>query len=201
VAALSFDVILPTIWRDSLFEAIDSVRSQTFENWRLYVVADLPLVNGEALIEAIDRIGDPRISPCTVNSNLINNFSGTAARNLAIDVGTSPWIAYIDDDDKWLPRHLDVFASLIKNDINLLHSRGCVVKYGHKHPRSSEKVRKTIGYCDDKTCVGMAHTRELFNKTRGWQPIDNHDHLLWADMMAAGGNPAITTEVTYEFLR
>jgi hypothetical protein len=53
----------------------------------------------------------------------------------------------------------------------------------------------------DILTVGMAHTREIFNKTSGWQPVDNHDHLLWREMLATGGVPAIAHEVTFEFER
>lgn len=199
---MRFDVILPTIARESLDDAIDSVLAQTWADFALVVVFDREHVTAEWIQEFCVNYDDGRIMWCNLYpGENVNNWSGTDARNLAIESSNSPWIAYIDDDDRWMPEHLETLVEMTDSRCDMLHTRGAMVQYRRRHPGRSERVRRRVSYHDDPTTVGMAHTRELFKKTNGWQPVDNHDHVLWSDMKRAGGQPMMNTKVTYEFLR
>jgi hypothetical protein len=195
---MQFDVILPTIDRGSLFAAINSVCQQTHQEWTLWIVQDGILVS-DLLTQAFP---DPRVR--FIHKERTVDDSGASARNLGIQYGNAAWIAYLDDDDIFLPNHLQMFSELgrLHPEANMLRTIGQSFSWRHKSPRSSKLVRK-LGPVNsqDILTVGMAHTREIFNKTSGWQPVDNHDHLLWREMLAAGGVPAIAHEVTFEFER
>lgn len=195
-----FDIILPTIGRDSLGLAIESVLAQFYENWILHVVFDRGRIGEECEQQYIKRFTDERIKWYRLFSD--NNFSGTDARNYAIAAGRAPWIAYIDDDDAWLNHHLRICTEWAVTSYNLVHTRGRMVRLRRKHPRTSKYVRKLTGFTtDEPTTVGMAHSRQLFSQTGGWQPVDNHDHLLFAEMTAEGARVKLVEEITYEFLR
>ena len=199
---MRFDVILPTIGRESLPDSINSVLRQSMAELTLMVVFDMKLVDEAYIKRMRASFNDNRIQWCKLHpGELVNNWSGTDARNLAIDSGVSPWIAYVDDDDVWMPYHLQTFTEMSKNHYDMLHTRGAMVQYKRVHPRKKDKERRRVSYHDDPTTVSMAHTRLLFEKTRGWQPIENHDHALWADMIKAGGRPLTDSTITYEFLR
>lgn len=195
---MKFDIILPSIGRKSLAEAANSVFDQEYQDWHLYIVCD-----GSTL-----GIW-PRCESMFEKTSIIHlqdrhNDSGAWARNAAIQAGKSEWIAYLDDDDIFLPNHLQILSECanLHPEANMLRTLGRSFSWRHKSPRSSKLVRK-VGAVNsqDILTVGMAHTREIFKKTSGWQPVDNHDHILWREMLAAGGVPAVAQDVTFEFER
>lgn len=178
-----------------MYAAVQSVIEQRYSNWQLTIVHD---GGGN------DFPQDDRILEIYYRDIPRHNDYGAWARNLAIARGQAEWIAYLDDDDIFLPNHLQTFSECAKlhPEANMLRTIGQSFSWRHKSPRSSKLVRK-VGPVNsqDILTVGMSHTRELFNQTSGWLPVDNHDHILWREMIAAGGVPAISQEVTFEFER
>lgn len=76
-------------------EAINSVRTQDYENWELLVVNDGSKDNGPDLVTLISK-EDSRVK-------LINKDNGgvASARNVGIKAATGQYIAFLDSDDKW----------------------------------------------------------------------------------------------------
>lgn len=196
---VKFDIILPTIARGSLFTAINSVCQQTYQDWNLWVVQD-STVASSMLVQAFP---DPRIRWLKVQTT--NDDYGAVARNFGIKHGDGDWIAYIDDDDEWLPHHLATIVNLhqLVPETEMIRTAGQSFKMGHKSPRSSKRVPK-LGpvNSNDILTVGMAHTRLLFYETDGWLPVDNHDHVLWKQMkISAQARPIECETVTFLFER
>lgn len=194
---MTFDIILPTIGRLSVFQAIESILHQEFQDWRLIIVCDG--------ITGLDRaIGDSRVTVVGNGIKPQHSDFGAWARNLGIVAGDRPWIAYIDDDDVWLPNHLSTIASLLEANpqVTLIRTAGQSFYLRRKSPRSKERVLK-MGQINttDILTVGMAHSRELFSKTNGWQPCDNHDKILWNEMLLLGGAAIVSEAVTFQFAR
>jgi len=199
---IQFDVILPTIGLASVFEAIDSVNKQDYPYWTLWVICDgiKQLIGPNNIHAAITPLNGQIIgSPFQRHED-----SGAWARNEGLRLGNASWITYIDDDDEWLPHHLSTLARLIEDNpgVDMVRTAGQSFMMKHRSPRSSKLVRKmgAVNSTDILT-VGMAHTRGIFNKTQGWQPCDNHDHLLWKEMLAAGGKAVESNEVTFHYRR
>lgn len=93
----TFSVIMATHSRPELLrEAVDSVLSQTFEDWELLVVDD----NGEIPAVVPD---DPRIRLIRNERNL--GPAGT--RNRGLQAATGEYIAVLDDDDLYRPNRLE----------------------------------------------------------------------------------------------
>jgi glycosyltransferase involved in cell wall biosynthesis len=195
---MRFDIVLPTIARGSLFHAINSVCQQTYTDWTLWVVQD-GTYTSDMLTQAF-----PNSNVRFVHKEHTEDDSGASARNYGISLGNADWIAYIDDDDEWLPHHLATLVNMAQAnpDATMLRTAGQSFSMKHKSPRSSKKVQKLgpINTTDILT-VGMAHRRELFLQTPGWQPQDNHDHLLWQHMLQVGGQPYEIDAVTFYFER
>lgn len=191
-----FDIILPSIGRPSLLQAIDSVIRQEHADWHLWVMCDG--IGG--LERAID---DPRITVIGGDGPQHQDF-GAWARNKGVSIGDAAWVAYIDDDDVWLPNHLSTLAGLLVEhpQATMLRTAGRSFSWRRKSPRSKDTVRK-IGQPNttDILTVGMAHTRALFNLTEGWRPEDNHDKTLWNAMKSVGGIPVESETITFEFAR
>jgi len=94
-------VVIPTLYRPYLLlRAIDSVLRQTHQDLELVVVIDGP---DPDTVTAVRSVDDPRIRV------IVNPHSLTAAgaRNVGVDHAMGEWIAFLDDDDEWLPRKLE----------------------------------------------------------------------------------------------
>ncbi|HSJ14148.1 MAG TPA: glycosyltransferase [Longimicrobiales bacterium] len=87
-----------------LLEAVDSVRAQTFRDWELVVVDDGSTDGSAAAVEAL---ADARIRvlrrPHDGNVAVLRNAGATAARG--------DWLAFLDSDDLWEPRKLELQRS------------------------------------------------------------------------------------------
>jgi glycosyltransferase involved in cell wall biosynthesis len=101
-------VVIPTRDRPKLLlRAIDSVLNQTHQEIEVIVVVDRP---DPDTVFAVQSVGDPRLKL------IVNTYSwtGAGARNAGADRATGEWIAFLDDDDEWLPNKLETqiaFAS------------------------------------------------------------------------------------------
>ncbi len=101
-------VIIPTLNRPKLLlRAIGSVLRQTHKEIEIIVVIDRP---DPATAAAVASMNDPRLR-VIVNPRPL---TAGAARNAGADHATGEWIAFLDDDDEWLPNKLErqiAFAS------------------------------------------------------------------------------------------
>jgi glycosyltransferase involved in cell wall biosynthesis len=94
-------VVIPTRDRPKLLlRAINSVLSQTHQEIEVIVVVDKP---DQDTVSAIQSVDNPRLQL------IVNPYSLTAAgaRNAGADVATGEWVAFLDDDDEWLPNKLE----------------------------------------------------------------------------------------------
>jgi len=83
--------------------AIDSILAQTFSDYELIIMDDCSLDNTEEVVK--ERAGrDSRIRYVRLTTK-INNVK---ALNLANEMARGKYIAYLDDDDAWRPRKLEL---------------------------------------------------------------------------------------------
>jgi len=94
-------VIIPTIRRpDLLLRAIRSVLSQTLRNLEVIVVVD---GHDPATIDALRSVAEPRIK-------VINNpqpLGAGRSRNMGVAHASGRFVAFLDDDDEFLPEKLE----------------------------------------------------------------------------------------------
>lgn len=94
-----FSVIIPVFNRAGpLARALDSVRTQSCQDFEIVVVDDGSTDDPRAVV---DGLNDPRIRFIRQD-----NAGGGAARNTAIDAARGRFIAPLDSDDIFLPHHL-----------------------------------------------------------------------------------------------
>ncbi len=111
-------VVIPTVGRPSLLRAVDSVKAQGDVEIEIIVVADLPK----------DAVGE--ISESLPDVHLLTTGGaqgGGAARSLGTVAARHPWIAYLDDDDYWLPNkltlQLEAAAMVTERTVPIIASR------------------------------------------------------------------------------
>jgi glycosyltransferase involved in cell wall biosynthesis len=101
-------VVIPTLHRPKLIlRALASVFNQTYRQLEVIVVVDGP---DEDTTDVLRSVNDPRLQV------IVNPRSLTAAgaRNVGADHAKGEWIAFLDDDDEWLPDKIEkqmAFAS------------------------------------------------------------------------------------------
>ncbi len=102
-------VIIPTYNRaQSLNRAIQSVLDQTYQNFELIVVDDGSKDDIETVIRGFS---DNRIKYFRHDVNL----GGSAARNTGIKNSTGKYLAFLDSDDEWLERKLELQVHAVEN--------------------------------------------------------------------------------------
>jgi glycosyltransferase involved in cell wall biosynthesis len=93
--------VIPTRNRPLLVErAVKSVLAQTFKEIEVIVMIDGSDASTRAVLAEID---DPRLK-CV---ELPIPGGAAAARNAGVSEAVGEWIAFLDDDDEWLPQKLE----------------------------------------------------------------------------------------------
>tara|TARA_R110002073_G_scaffold205294_2_gene364981 strand:- start:1109 stop:1999 length:891 start_codon:yes stop_codon:yes gene_type:complete len=145
-------VIVPTYKRAHfLKETLNSVVNQTYSNIEIIVIDDgTPNNENEKL--------------CSKYNNLtyikINNSGGPACpRNVGISNSNGKYIAFVDDDDLWLPEKLQIQVKILdeNTDFGLVHSHCSTIdaegkqlkeiigKPGHANVKHGDVLTKMIG--------------------------------------------------------
>jgi glycosyltransferase involved in cell wall biosynthesis len=96
----NISVIIPTYRRPYIvLRAVHSALMQTYKDIEVIVVIDGP---DETSVKALERINDSRLTLLV----LPENVGGSEARNAGVRAAKSDWIAFLDDDDEWVPEKL-----------------------------------------------------------------------------------------------
>lgn len=92
----------------TIVAAVRSALSQALSPIEVIVVDDASEDGGAGLVAAL---GDPRVRILRRDAP---GAGGYAARNLAIRVAQAEWIAFLDADDVWSPKHLSGLAEAVR---------------------------------------------------------------------------------------
>jgi len=119
-------VIIPTHNRaDLLPRAIKSVLDQTFTDFEVIIVDDASIDDTEAVVK---QMGDNRVRYIRHTHNL----GGSAARNTGIREARGEYIAFLDDDDEYLPEKLKMMLQALSsssNKVGLAYSKVKLIDY------------------------------------------------------------------------
>jgi glycosyltransferase involved in cell wall biosynthesis len=175
-------VVIPTLGRaDLLVRALNSVFNQTHEEIEVIVVVDGP---DENTISVLHKVLDVRLRV------IVNPKSLTAAgaRNVGAAHAKGEWIAFLDDDDEWLP--VKIAKQL---EFALDHDASFVSCFSRIVSQTTVKVRPDAVYDNlvpldeylfDRggfiQTSGYFLLRELFDKVRfrADNPHDDWDFVL-----------------------
>ena len=129
--------IITTYKRDEgiVLNALKSVESQSYPVYEIIVVDDNPFNNGQesdlsrsirfAVSEKAVYLKQPK-----------GNAGANAARNLGIQNASGDYIAFLDDDDEWLPTKIEEEIQAFSNDnIGLVFCGGYLREMGGGYNR------------------------------------------------------------------
>jgi glycosyltransferase involved in cell wall biosynthesis len=94
-------VVIPTVARPVLMlQAVHSALHQTFSELEVIVVVN---GNRKETLAALETVSSPRVRLL----QLPKQVDGARARNEGVQAARGEWIAFLDDDDKWLSEKLE----------------------------------------------------------------------------------------------
>lgn len=106
-----FSIVIPAYNRADVIErTLQSLQTQTFGNFEVVVVDD---GSNDNLGQVIANFGDPRVRYVWQE-----NAGGGAARNRGIDEARGEYVAFLDSDDMFVPRKLELVAALFPLEEN-----------------------------------------------------------------------------------
>jgi len=92
--------IIPTFHRPLLVKrAVQSALAQTYRNLEVVVVID---GRDDATRQLVAAMREPRVRIVGLSANL----GAAQARNIAVGMARGEWVAFLDDDDEWLPQKI-----------------------------------------------------------------------------------------------
>jgi len=178
-------VIIPTYNRRAMVkEAIDSVLSQTFTGFELIVVDDGSTDGTARELEEYEQ----RLRLIRQERRGV-----AAARNSGARVAAGQYLAFLDSDDLWLPKKLEIQTTFMARsgaricqteEIWIRRGRRVNPKLKHRKP-SGDVFRRSLELCLISPSAVMM-TRELFEKAGGFDenfPVCE-DYELWIRLAA-----------------
>jgi len=173
-------VVISTYNRPAVLKsAIQSVLLQTFQNWQIYIVGDACAGDTGQLTASFE---DPRIHFCNLPARCGEqsgpNSAGMAAAN-------TEYIALLNQDDVWLPNHLETALSKLKKSGSAFYCSGfATTAYAVNHVTGRKRAVFVLKNKAQRTFEQMFYehpdylepasawvfTKELFNQVGPWRP-------------------------------
>lgn len=185
---IKVDVIIPCYNRAETIErAVVSVFNQTYPHFNLYVVDD----------GSTDNTGD-LIGPYLKHDHFHYlkqaNLGVSAARNLGIRNSHSPWVAFLDSDDEWLPNKLEAQMKYIQQNPGqrFVHSNELWIRNGVRvNPKvkfdksNNDLFRRSLEMCLISPSTTMIERTLLLENGLFDESFDIcEDYDLWLKILA-----------------
>ena len=166
-------------------ECIDSVLSQTYDNWELLIVDDCSSDNS---CEMIRKYNDNRISLIELEKNI----GAAEARNIALRKAKGKHIAFLDSDDLWESQKLEKQISFMETeDIAFSFSTYQPISEDGSRLHSIINAPKIVTYSSylKNTIIGCLTVVINREKTGDFEMPNirsSHDMALWLLIMRRG---------------
>ena len=195
--------IITPIYNSSKYlqETIDSVLSQTLQDWEWLITDDCSTDNS---IEILEKINDDRIKIFKAEKNGGAGF----ARNISLKNANGRFITFLDGDDFWEPTFLEEMVNFMKNEKSEL-------SYS-TYSRCDENLNPTIGDFEAdkivtfnnllKTCrlslLSSMYDSQRVGKFYFPEGTKREDHVMWLELLKQipEGKPLKKTLSKYRML-
>ena len=110
--------VIPTYKRsDTLKRAVDSLLCQTYQSIEILVVDDNERGSDESnrVAELVDSFQDSKVKLVLQEKHI----NGAEARNAGVKASVGEFIAFLDDDDEWLPEKIEKQMAILDSDSSI----------------------------------------------------------------------------------
>jgi glycosyltransferase involved in cell wall biosynthesis len=127
---MNIDIVIPTFNRaHTIARAIDSVLSQSYEQWKLWIIDD-------GSTDQTEEVVGPYVEaqPHRVSYHKLENRGVSAARNYGVAQGIADWVAFLDSDDEWLAHKLKSQVEFLQENhsVPLIHGEEIWIRRGRR---------------------------------------------------------------------
>ena len=170
-----------------IMECVNSVISQTFQNWEMLIVDDCSNDNSREIISELSA-KDERLKFIFLEENV----GAAEARNVAIRQAKGKYIAFLDSDDIWKDNKLEKqIAFMNENDIEFSFTSYQPISEDGKIKYSVIIASKKMSYHSylKNTIIGCLTVIIDKEKTGDFQMPNirsSHDMALWLLIMKRG---------------
>ena len=165
-------------------ECITSVLNQSYQNWEMLIVDDNSSDNSSILIKSYSK-QDDRIKPVFLNDNI----GPAMARNKAISIAKGKYIAFLDSDDIWLPKKLEIQINFMKkNKYSFIFSSYSVLSDNKNKSKYTINALERISYKMYLKntiigCLTVVIDKTKFKKIEMPNLSTSHDMALWLNLL------------------
>jgi len=191
-------VIIPTYNRfHSLTKAIESIKNQSYKNTEIIVVDDASTQEEYKSHNLGDDVKMIRLS-----QNMRDKYNSKSAhgltRNEGIKVANGKWVAFLDDDDYWIPEKLQIQMYYLKlNNMNLCSTNyykgygtfdyNSLQHYYKALPIDKDSLTKIKNHAYEVKTRKFIYTltstliikKDILDKVGLFELIDAEDWVLW----------------------
>ncbi len=185
------DVVIPTYNRaQTLRRALDSVAAQTIRPNSLLIVDDGSTDSTNKIVDDFNKT-HPTLKTQYIYSK---NKGVSHARNLGVSKSTADWIAFLDSDDEWLPKKLELQIDQIKTnpDLQIIHGEEIWIRNGirvNPHKKHQKSGGSIYAKCLPLCCISPSTVvikKSLLKEMEGFRedfPVCE-DYDLWLKICA-----------------
>lgn len=138
-------------------QCIESVLSQTYENFELLLINDGSPDNSGIICDEYAKL-DKRV---TVFHK--ENGGVSTARNLGLKNMTGEWVCFLDSDDWWAPSFLQNFIHLIENNTCDIALQGYTEENEIKNTRNTYSLPECMFNTASELIVFLEKTKNIHN--------------------------------------
>ena len=157
-------IIVPTYNRPYLISrAIQSILNQIYQNFEIVIIDDSPNDETEKVVNSFN---DGRIK--YIRNKIRRGFSGAKNQGVEESSPDSKYIAFLDDDDEYLPLFLEKTIKNLEEKKDIV----MVTTYAELRSQSGKTIRTTHCECNNfwATSIGNGCVirKEIFDKENIW---------------------------------
>ena len=195
-------VIIPTYNRASLIgETLNSVLGQTLEDWECLVIDDGSSDNTQTVVEALCA-REPRFRYVRQEaSDAHRDHKVILARNRGAALAHGEFIAFLDDDDVWLPRYMEETVGLLRRHPDAVLSAAprlywdgerVLEEQRFRPDQISQPLHAMIRHCYLVPSLCIIR-QDFLRRTEMFRQPGAEDMDLWLQLLPLGP-PAFATE-------
>lgn len=201
------DLITPTFRRSALLpQFFAALAAQTCKDFRLILVNDDP---AQSLADIVNEWRG-RLDILLVEPGV--NQRAAAARNAGLKQATAPYIALCDDDDLWLPQHLENMVGLLQSGAADFAYAACDLVLTERTPNGRREIeRQRFAFAPDAQFLrrwnlmpisGVVYRRELHDELGDFDAsIAHYADWDWNLRVAkSGARMALSPQTTVEII-